>query len=174
MASVTLVAYGAGMASLDRELATILQRIVAADEGKGQRFAPMFIATNPAPIAVAPYIVDPHELLPGPIGKLGELGYLDVAPADPGKGGYGPFQVTPAGVEAAAQAAAEQEDGAAAAARRADAYAVSRLLAGLDGALEATADDDQRARLQQIRQAADGIEPAVLAGLIRDAAQPEG
>lgn len=174
MASVTLVAYGAGMASLDQELATILQRIVAADEGKGQRFAPMFIATNPAPIAVAPYIADPHVLLPGPIGQLGELGYLDVEAPAPGKGGYGPFQVTAAGVEAAAQAAAEQQDGAAAAARRADAYAVSRLLAGLDRALESTTDDDQRTRLQQLRQAADGLAPAVLAGLVRDAAQPEG
>lgn len=162
------------MESLDQEQAIILQRIVAADEGKGQRFAPMFIESSPAPIAVAPYIVDPHHLLPAPMAKLGELGYLDLEAPAPGKGAYGPFQVTPEGIAAAAKIAAEQEDGAAAAARRADAYAVSRLLAGLDGALEATADDDQRARLQQLRQAADGIEPSVLAGIVRDAAQPEG
>jgi hypothetical protein len=160
------------MEPLGREQAIILQRIVAADEGRGQRFSPMFIPSDAAPIAVAPYIVDPHHLLPAPIGRLAELGYLAVEAGGP-DGAYGDFQVTAAGVEAAARIAAEQEDGAATAARRADERTVARLLAGLVGALEATTDDKQRVGLQRLRQAADGLDPTLLAGVVRDAAQPE-
>ncbi|MEV4423156.1 hypothetical protein AB0L40_24740 [Patulibacter sp. NPDC049589] len=162
------------MASLDQDLAPILLRIADADGGDGHRFAPMFIPQNPAPIAVAPYVADPHELLPAPIAALAERGYLDVAPPAPGKGGYGPFAITPEGREAAARAVAAATDGAAAAARAADERTAARLLSALDAAIEHAGDGGAQAGLRRLREGAAGVDASVLGPVVRDAAGADG
>lgn len=154
------------MDSLDPELGRLLQNVVTADGGAQHRFAPMFIATNPAPIAVAPYIEDPQLLLPDPVGRLADLGLLDVEPAG-ATGAYGAFRLTAAGREAAARAAEEAERGR----QTAEQQVVSRLTGALAKALSRTSDPAEQAAIQQLCDAAPAIDPAVLAAAIRRAAE---
>lgn len=154
------------MTTLDPELGRLLQNVVTADGGKGHRFAPMFIATNPAPIAVAPYIEDPQLLLPDPIGRLADHGLLAVEPAG-ATGAYGPFRLTDAGREAAVRAAEEAERGR----LSAEQQVVARLTGVLAQALPRTSDPAQQAAIQQLVDAASAIDPAVLAAAIRAAAK---
>lgn len=154
------------MTSLDPELGRLLQNVVKADGGANHSFAPMFIATNPAPIAVAPYIEDPQLLLPDPVGRLADLGLLAVEPAG-ATGAYGPFRLTDAGREAAAQAAEDAERGR----KSAEQQVVELLTDALARAAAGTTDPAQQAAIQQLCDAAPAIDPAVLAGAIRGAAK---
>ncbi|WP_026910446.1 hypothetical protein [Patulibacter minatonensis] len=157
------------MASLDPALTPILIRIADADGGAGHRFAPMFIATNPGPIAIAPYVQDPQDLLPKPMQALAGLGYLALEEPAPGKGGYGPFQLTDAGRQAAKEAAAAEAAGQTAEQRAADERTLRRFLTALGAAAEATGDAGDQARLQRIAESAEGVAPSVIADVIRDA-----
>lgn len=154
------------MTSLDPELGRLLQNVVKADGGANHRFAPMFIATNPAPIAVAPYIEDPQLLLPDPVRRLADLGLLAVEPAG-ATGAYGAFTVTDAGREAAVQAAQDAERGR----QSAEQELVARMTDALARALPKTTDPEQQAAIQQLCDAAPAIDPAVLAGAIRAVAK---
>jgi hypothetical protein len=154
------------MDSLDPDVAQLLINIDQADGGAGHRFAPMFIPSNPAPIAVAPYVVDPHLLLGGPMRTLAERGLVTLGPAG-ASGDYGEFQITAEGRQAAAAALAERADGKASAEQQ----VVRHLVESLDKAIARTGDPAQQAALRQVRDGAEAADATVLSAAIKAAAQ---